>query len=150
MTYRTISLLWTLLLLSLGGMACSSSEPTLTAAEERVLIEDAIDRHLAKRSDLDFSSMGVTVNQVNLVDDDKAEAVVQFQTGEGSAASIEMSYDLQRADGTWEVQGPPKGVGAGHDAQVAPPIGGGGAMPSNHPPVGDTQQDLPSGHPSVN
>lgn len=148
MTYRSISLLWTVLLLSLGGMACGSSEPTLTAAEERVLIEEAIDRHLAKRSDLDFSSMGVTVSQVNLVDDDKAEAVVQFQTGEGSAASIEMSYDLQRADGTWEVQGPPKGVGAGHDAQVAAPTGG--AMPANHPPVGGTQQELPSGHPPVN
>ena len=149
MTYRAITLLSTVLLLSLGGMACSSSDPTLTAAEERVLIEEAIDRHLAKRSDLDFSSMGVTVSQVNLVDDDKAEAVVQFQTGEGSAASIEMSYDLERADGTWEVQGPPTGVGAGHDAQVAPPTGS-GAMPANHPPVGGTQQELPSGHPPVN
>jgi hypothetical protein len=149
MTYRAISSFWIGLLLCAGSFACGSAEPTLNSAEERVLIEEAVNRHLAKRSDLDFSSMGVTVSKVNLVDDDKADAVVQFQTGEGSGASIEMTYSLLRTDGTWNVEGPPKGVGVGQGSQVPPPTGG--VMPPNHPPVGGSQQqELPSGHPQVN
>ena len=148
MTYRAITSFWLASLLCLGSLACGSSEPVLNAAEERVLIEEAIDRHLAKRSDLDFSSMGVTVSTVNLIDDDKAEAVVQFQMGEAAASSIEMTYDLLRADGMWEVNGPPKGVGVGQSGQIPAPANG--TMPPNHPDVGGTSQPLPSGHPQVN
>jgi hypothetical protein len=134
------------LLLLAGASGCGSSEPARTAADEREFIEEAIDRHLAKRSDLDFSSMKVTVDRVNFVYDDKAEATVKFTVGEEAAASIQMAYTLQRTDDVWEVVGPPKET---QGPQVAPPAAG-GAMPPDHPPVGGGQQPLPSGHPPVN
>jgi hypothetical protein len=125
---------------------CGPSEPTRTAADERKLVEEAIDRHLAKRSDLDFSSMKVVVDRVNFVGDDQAEATVKFTAGEDAAASIQLAYTLQKTSGVWEVVGPPKGT---QGAQVAPPAAG-GAMPADHPPVSGEQQPLPSGHPPVN
>ena len=146
MTYRTLPAVFVGLLLLAGAFGCGSSEPARTAADERKSIEEAIDRHLAKRSDLDFSSMNVSVDRVNFVDDDKAEATVKFSVGGESAGSIQMAYTLQKTDDVWEVVGPPKGT---QGSQVAPPAAG-GAMPPDHPPVGGEQQPLPSGHPPVN
>ena len=142
MTYR--SLLSALLVA--GILGCSSSQPARTASDERKSVEEAIDRHLAKRSDLDFSSMKVSVDRVNFVDDDQAEATVKFTVGEEAAASIQMVYALQKTNDVWEVVGPPQGTQGG---QVAPPAAG-GAMPPNHPPVGGEEQPLPAGHPPVN
>jgi hypothetical protein len=146
MTYSPLSALCAGLLLIAGGFGCGSSEPARTAADERKAVEDAIDRHLAKRSDLNVSSMEVTVDRVNFVDDDQAEAIVKFTVGEEAAASIQMAYTLQKTNDLWEVVGPPKRA---QGAQVAPPAAG-GAMPPNHPAVGGEQQSLPSGHPPVN
>jgi hypothetical protein len=142
MTYRL--LLSAILLFGIVG--CGSSEPTRTAADERKSVEEAIDRHLAKRSDLDFASMKVVVDRVNFVGDDQAEASVKFSVGDEAASSIQMSYTLEKANDVWEVVGPPKGS---QGAPVAPPATG-GAMPPDHPPVGGEQQQLPSGHPPVN
>lgn len=147
MTYRILPAFCAGLLLLAGSFACSSGTPERSVADERKLIEEAIDRHLAKRSDLDFSTMGVTVDRVNLVGDDQAEAVVRFQVGEDADTSIEMEYALQRKDEVWEVAGPPKGTGSGLPA--APPAGE-GVMPADHPPLGGAAQELPSGHPPVN
>ena len=146
MTYRTLPALCAGLLLLAGAFGCGSSEPARTAADERKLVEEAIDRHLAKRSDLDFSSMKVVVDRVNFVGDDQAEATVKFTVGEEAAASIQMTYTLQKTNDVWEVVGPPKGT---QGAEAAPPAAG-GAMPPNHPPVGGEQQPLPAGHPPVN
>lgn len=142
MTHRFL-----LLVLLLAGIAgCGSSEPARTAADERKSVEEAIDRHLAKRSDLDFSSMKVLVDRVNFVGDDQAEATVKFTVGEEAAASIQLAYTLKKTNDVWEVVGPPKGT---QGAPAAPPAEG-GAMPPDHPPVGGEQQPLPSGHPPVN
>ena len=145
MTYRTLPALAVGLLLIAGAFGCGSSEPQRTAADERKGVEEAVDRHLAKRSDLDFSSMKVLVDRVNFVGDDQAEATVKFTVGEGAAASIQMVYTLQKTDDVWEVVGPPKGT---QGSQVSPPAAG-GAMPADHPAVGGEQQPLPSGHPPV-
>jgi hypothetical protein len=145
MTYR---FLVSALLLA-GIVGCSSSDPARTASVERKSIEEAIHRHLDKRSDLDFSSMKIAVDRVNVMSDDKAEAAVKFTVGGEAASSIEMTYSLEKTDGTWEVVGPPKGVQGG---QTAPPAGG-GALPPNHPAIGGQQpqqQQLPAGHPPVN
>jgi hypothetical protein len=146
MTCRTSPALFVGLVLLAGAVACGSSEPVRTASDERKSIEEAIHSHLAKRSDLDFSSMKVSVDRVNFVGDDQAEAAVKFTVGEEAPASIQMDYTLQKTNDVWEVVGPPKGT---QGSQVAPPAGG-GAMPPNHPPVGGEQQPLPSGHPPVN
>lgn len=146
MTYRTLPALCVGLLLIAGAVGCGSSEPAPTASDERKSVEEAIDRHLAKRDDLDFSSMKVVVDRVNFVGDDQAEATVKFTVGEEAASSIEMAYSLQKTNDLWEVVGPPRGA---QGAQVAPPPAGGG-MPPNHPAVGGEQQPLPSGHPPVN
>jgi hypothetical protein len=146
MTYRTLPAIWVGLLLIAGAFGCGSTAPERTAADERKSIEEAIDRHLAKRSDLDFSSMKVIVDRVNFVGDDQAEATVKFTVGAEAASTIQMSYTLQKANDVWEVVGPPKGM---QGAQVAPPAAG-GAMPPNHPPAGDAPPQLPSGHPPVN
>lgn len=146
MTYRPLSALCVGLLLMAGGLGCGSSEPSRTAADERKAVEEAIDRHLAKRSDLDFSSMKVTVDRVNFVNDDQAEATVKFTVGGEAAASIQMAYTLQKRNDVWEVVGPPRGAQGG---QPAPPATG-GAMPPDHPAVGGEQQPLPAGHPPVN
>ena len=127
-------------------LGCGSSEPTRTAADERKSVEEAIDRHLAKRADLDFTSMKVVVDRVNFVGDDQAEATVKFTVGEDAASSIQMAYTLQKTNDVWEVAGPPKGT---QGAPAAPPAAG-GTMPPDHPPVGGEQQPLPSGHPPVN
>lgn len=142
MTYR----LFLSAILLVGMLGCGSSEPARTAADERKSVEEAIDRHLAKRSDLDFTSMKVVVDRVNFVGDDQAEATVKFTVGEDAAASIQMAYTLQKTNDVWEVVGPPKGT---QGAPVAPPAAG-GAMPPDHPAVGGEQQPLPSGHPPVN
>jgi hypothetical protein len=146
MTYRTWSAFYLSILLIAGALGCGSSEPARTAADDRREIEEAIDRHLAKRNDLDFSSMKVVVDRVNFVGDDQAEATVKFTVGEDAAASIQLAYTLQRTNEVWEVVGTPKGT---QGAQTAPPAAG-GAMPPDHPPVGGEQQQLPSGHPPVN
>ncbi len=146
MTYRTLPALCVGLLLIAGAFGCGSSEPARTASDERKSVEEAINRHLAKRSDLDFSSMKVSVDRVNFVGDDKAEATVKFTVGDEAASTIQMSYTLEKTNNVWEVVGPPKGT---QGSQVAPPAGG-GAMPPNHPQVGGQQPQLPSGHPPVN
>jgi hypothetical protein len=142
MTYRF--LLSAILLVGIVG--CGSPQPERTAADERKSVEQAIDRHLAKRDDLDFSSMKVLVDRVNFVDDDQAEATVKFTVGEEALSSIQLSYTLQKTGDLWEVVGPPKGT---QGEQAAPPAAS-GAMPADHPPVGGEQQPLPSGHPPVN
>ena len=147
MTYRILPALCTGLLLLAAAVGCGSSEPARSAADDRKLVEEAIDRHLAKRDDLDFSSMKVLVDRVNFVGDDQAEATVKFTVGEEAASSIQMSYTLQRTNDVWEVVGPPKGT---QGAPAVPPAAG-GAMPPDHPAVGgETPQPLPSGHPPVN
>ena len=90
--------------------------------------------------------MKVTVDRVNFVGDDQAEASVKFTVGGEAASLIQMAYTLQKTNDVWEVVGSPKGA---QGAPVAPPAAG-GAMPLNHPVVGGEQQSLPAGHPPVN
>ncbi len=139
-----------LFLLALAGLsACGGSAPSNTRAQ----IEDAIDQHLARRSDLDIDSMKVTVGQIEFQGDDRARATVAFQVGDSPESSMQMVYDLKRDNGAWEVL---RNENAGHGAgQVAPPATNPGSnpnLPANHPPVGGQQQaqpKLPAGHPPV-
>lgn len=146
MTYRTLSVFRAGLLLIALAFGCGSSEPARTAADERKAVEQAIDRHLDKRDDLDFSAMKVVVDTVNFVGDDQADATVKFTVGEDAASSIQLSYKLQKTNDVWEVVGPPTGA---QGAPIAPPQTG-GEMPPDHPAVGGEQQPLPAGHPPVN
>ncbi len=145
MPYRTLPAFCAGLLLIILAPGCGSSEPPRTAADERKAVEEAIDRHLAKRDDLDFSAMKVVVDRVNFVGDDQADATVKFTVGEEAASSIQLSYKLQKTNDAWEVVGPPTGA---QGAPIAPPQGG--EIPPDHPPVGGEQQQLPAGHPPVN
>ena len=146
-----------LLILALTALlACGGSSPS----DPRAAIEDAIDRHLARRSDLDTSSMKVTVGKIDYQGEDQARAMVSFQVGDNPDTSMDMAYDLLREGDVWEVQ---RNDGAGHGGgQVAPPPmspGTGSELPSDHPPLdspsnggqpqSQSQTELPAGHPPV-
>ncbi len=141
----------TLLLFALAALAACGGG---TSTDPRADIEDAIERHLSRRSDLDIASMKVSVGKIDYEGDDRARATVGFQVGDNPEASMQMVYDLRREGGQWQVQ---QTGGSGHGEQVSPPAtapGAGGELPADHPPIGSQpqsqqQQDLPAGHPPV-
>lgn len=128
-------------LLSLGcGGSSTSSNP-----ESELLA--AVERHLAKRTDLDMSSMELSVARAD-IQGDRAQAEIDFRSTGSAEAAMSMTYDLRRTADGWEVE--PKAAPSGHGMpQTTPPPAGG--LPPDHPPLegGEQQPPLPPGHPPV-
>jgi len=127
-------------------LGCSSNQADPTAS-----VRQAVERHLAARTDLTPASMRVIVEKVSY-EGDRASAAVTIVARNDPQAKMQMSYHLRKAGSGWEVEpSPASGAGAHGGAAPAPPAGGNDAeLPPGHPPVGGQQAgELPPGHPPL-
>jgi hypothetical protein len=121
------------------------------AAQSETAIRQGIIDYLAKRSDLNLSTMQVDVTSVSFRQNE-ADATVSFRPkGAAGAATMQMRYTLERQGARWVVKGRARG-GAGQPAH------GMGSMPPGHGnTMGQPQADtgaqggsgLPPGHPPL-
>ncbi len=139
---RSLICLSALLLASCGGGPAPSST---TGGGVEAEVESAVRKHLSRRSDLDMSSMDLTIRQVEVAGD-TAQATVGFEVKGKPEAAMAMQYSLAKQNGEWVVQAQPSGHG-GMAPQNAPSQG----LPPGHPPAGggSQTQELPQGHPPV-
>ena len=130
--FLTLSLLF--------GLACG------TAEDPNAEILAAVERHLSKRTDLEMSSMDLSVDRVE-INGDQAEAEIGFTARGNTEAAMSMTYSLRKTADGWEVE-PKPSAGHGMPAPQTPPAG---TMPPNHPPTGggEQPQPLPQGHPPI-
>src|SRR5690606_39195537 len=102
---RTLAAVFALVML----WACSSDSrpaPTLDASANpgvEAQIEDAVRKHLSRRSDLDVTAMDMKIQKVD-VEGESADAVVGFQVKDQPEAAMSMNYHLVRLGGEWVVQ----------------------------------------------
>jgi hypothetical protein len=137
-----------------GWMGCSAA----SEADETVSVQQAVERHLAKRTDMDPSNLRVVVEKVSYEGDgDRATAAVTIMARQDPQAKMQMMYRLRKTSGGWEVepsQGSEAGAHGGGAMPPAPPAGEGGSeLPPGHPPVKGADpgagSELPPGHPPV-
>jgi hypothetical protein len=103
-------------------------------------VRQAVVDHLAKRSDLDVSSMQVDVTSVSFREDE-AEATVSFRAkGSAPASGMQMRYTLEREGNRWVVKGKGQAPSGAEPHGQTP--GGGAASPHSG-------SDLPAGHPPM-
>jgi hypothetical protein len=138
-----------LILLTIVAAGCGSS------ASSDSLVRDAILHYLAGRTDLNMSKMNVAVDNLQY-SGDTASAQVTISSRDDAQASMQMTYQLRRAGGGWEVV-PAAGSASDAHGSMSPPDGpqAGGELPPGHPPAGGAPQgaaegsELPQGHPPV-
>jgi hypothetical protein len=134
-----------LVLLTLVAAGCGSS------ASSDTLVRDAILHYLAGRTDLNMGKMNVQVDSLKY-EGDTASAEVTISSRDDAQASMQMTYQLRRAGGGWEVV-PPTGSTSDAHGGMAPPIvpQAAGELPPGHPPAGGAAEgsELPQGHPPV-
>jgi hypothetical protein len=137
-----------LVLLTMLGAGCGSSESS------DALVRDAILHYLAGRTGLNMSKMNVNVDSLKY-EGDTASAVVTISSRDDAKASMQMTYQLRRAGGGWEVV--PAGSTSDAHSGMAPPNipQAAGELPPGHPPAGGAPEgaaegtELPQGHPPV-
>lgn len=156
--FRSSPLLASALIVLLAtASACSEgSEPATQtsgeAAASDAAVEEAIQAHLAKRTDLNLGAMDIAVETVTYPAEDQARAEVVFRAKGSPKAMLEMTYRLEREAGAWRVlPGAAQGATTGAPPQQTTP---GGGMPPDHPAIGDeptggSSSELPPGHPPV-
>jgi hypothetical protein len=148
-----LTVVCSLLLLS-SFVGCSATEQDSTAS-----VQQAVERHLSARTDLDPGNLTVTVENVNF-EGDRATAAVTIQARKDPQAKMQMTYHLRKAGDGWEVEPQASGAGAHGGGMTAPetapmPETGESAseLPPGHPPVGGASgsqpSELPPGHPPV-
>ena len=139
-----------------GWLGCSAwlgcsraSEAGATAS-----VQQAVERHLAARTDLDPSNLRVVVEKVSY-EGDYANAAVTIVARKDPQAKMQMMYRLRKTASGWEVEAP-QGSESGAHGGAAPmpqPGEGGAELPPGHPPVeggaGAEASELPPGHPPV-
>jgi hypothetical protein len=138
-----------LVLLTILGAGCGSS------ASSDALVRDAILHYLAGRTNLNMGKMNVKVDSLK-VEGDTASAQVTISSRDDAKASMEMTYQLRRAGGGWEVVPPAGSAGDAHGG-MSPPADpqAGGELPPGHPPAGGAPEgaaegsELPQGHPPI-
>jgi hypothetical protein len=141
----------TVALLSLvlaGWLGCSApSEADATAS-----VQQAVERHLAARTDLDPSNLQVVVDKVSY-EGDRANAAVTIVARKDPKAKMQMTYRLRKTAEGWEVEPSQSGGGAHGGSAPMPEAGGGAELPPGHPAVegggGAEANELPPGHPPV-
>jgi len=121
------------------------------AVQNETAIRQGVIDYLAKRSDLNLSTMQVDVTSVSFRQNE-ADATVSFRPkGAAGAAAMQMRYTLERQGVRWVVKGRARS-GAGQPAH------GMGSMPPGHgttmgqPPADTGAQGgskLPPGHPPL-
>ncbi len=124
-------------------LGCNRGNQTPEAVRQGVI------DYLAKRSDLDMSSMQIDVTSVSFRQNE-ADATVSFRPkGSGAGSGMQMRYTLERQGNRWVVKG------RGQSAAGAAPHGGNpGQMPGapggmQQPGSGPMGGALPPGHPPM-
>jgi hypothetical protein len=107
----------------------------IRAVESKEAVLQAVLDHLAKRADLNLSSMQVDVVAVSFRQNE-ADATVAFRAkGSQGGPSMTMNYTLEKKAGHWVVKGRTETGGTPHGAAGQTP----GGLPSGHPQVGGKQ-----------
>jgi hypothetical protein len=138
-----------------GWLACSAWLGCSRAneADATASVQQAVERHLAARTDLDPSNLQVVVDKVNF-EGDRASAAVTIVARKDPQAKMQMMYRLRKTAEGWEVEAP-QGLesGAHGGAAPMPEAGGDTGLPPGHPAVeggADAEaSELPPGHPPV-
>ena len=101
----------------------------------RDAVRQAVIDHLAKRSDLNMTSMNVVVTAVDFRGD-QAEATVSFAPKGGDASQgMSMRYTLERQGNRWAVKGRADSAQGAHGQGTLPPAAPSADLPPGHPPV---------------
>jgi hypothetical protein len=124
-------------------------------------IRSAVTRHLASLNTLNLQAMDMDITNTS-IQGNQASASVTFRpkTGAPAGASMQVSYQLEKQNGTWSVvQTGGVGGAINHPAPGANPhiTPGGGDVHSNLPDVqgllapfdANAKKTLPPGHPPV-
>ena len=119
--------------------------------DQKAAIQEAIEEHLSRRSDLAMDQMVLEMGEVKVEGDD-AEAEVVFRTTSEPAMRMAYHYELRREGGRWQVaSGRPSAAEVPH-----PTLGETGeqessnpALPEGHPAIPDGGAPLPEGHPPI-
>ncbi len=121
-------------------------------APDSTTVQQAIERYLSGRTNLNMSSMELVVEHVSY-DGDRATAEVTISARENPEAKMEKVYQLRKVDSGWEVEPSAEGESSPHGGAMTEPGAGGMEMPPGHPPgegpSGNTGGELPPGHPPV-
>ncbi|MBI3895645.1 MAG: hypothetical protein HY313_06910 [Acidobacteria bacterium] len=116
-------------------LAGCGSQPS---ADSNAAIRQAIEKHLAGRSDLAADKMTMEIKNVRL-EGERAEAEVIFRTTSGPPAQMAFLYQLRREGREWQVEkGSPSASNSPHPSSPAPDSGYDGAadpLPEGHPPI---------------
>ena len=138
-----------------GWLACSAWLGCSGAneADATASVQQAVERHLAARTDLDPSNLQVVVDKVNF-EGDRASAAVTIVARKDPQAKMQMMYRLRKTAEGWEVEAPQGSESGAHGgAAPMPEAGGDTGLPPGHPAVeGGADADaseLPPGHPPV-
>ena len=123
-----------------------------TLTDQKGAIQEAIEEHLSRRSDLAMDQMVLEMGEVK-VEGDSAEAEVVFRTTSEPAMRMAYHYELRREGGGWQVaSGRPSAAEVPHptlgetEGESESPDR---ALPEGHPAIPDGAAPLPEGHPPV-
>ncbi|MBI4458767.1 MAG: hypothetical protein HY648_01745 [Acidobacteria bacterium] len=109
-----------------------TSEP---AADSDTAVRQAIEKHLAGRSDLAADKMTMEVVNVKF-DGERAEAEVVFRTTSGPPAQMAFLYELHREGSEWQVErGRPSATDSPHPSSSSGSDGNKNPSPEGHPPI---------------
>lgn len=143
-------LITTFLSLALASwVACSTASGP---DEATTAIRQAVERHLAARTDLDPANLRVVVEKVSY-EGEQAEAAVTIVARNDPEAKMEMIYRLRKTADGWQVESPQDSGGHGGMAPAPQQEESDSGLPPGHPPVGGSQgsgsSEMPEGHPPV-
>ncbi|MBM3774104.1 MAG: hypothetical protein FJW37_02985 [Acidobacteria bacterium] len=123
------------LLAALLALGCQQNIHNTEAVRQGVL------EHLSGRSDLNLSSMDVSVASISFKENE-AEATVSFAPRGAAGGGMSMRYTLERRGGKWVVKDKASAGSVPHGTEPGPaqPQGesapGSPQLPPGHPPVG--------------
>lgn len=109
-------------------------------------IENAVERYLSGRTDLEFGRLTVRADRIRY-SDDRAVATVSIIASDDPQATMQMLYELERTADGWRVVPPRDAGGEGGGPPAASEQGSG--LPPGHPPTTPRGDGLPPGHPPL-
>ncbi len=125
----------------LAAAGCAEAEP-YSASD----IENAVERYLSGRTDLEFGRMTVRADRIRY-SGDRAVATVSIIAGDDPQAAMQMLYELERVADGWRVVPPPDAGRPKGSLPAASEHDSG--LPPGHPPLTPRGDGLPPGHPPL-
>ena len=134
---KAFGAVWGVLALGSLLLGCGSQQ----GADSNAAIRQAIEEHLAGRSDLAADKMTMEMKAVQ-INGEQAEAEVVFRTTSGPPAQMSFRYQLRKEGKRWQVEeGSPSTANSPHPpSSTAPgPDGNPESLPEGHPPITSPQ-----------